>query len=228
MADYSFTAFADELEKIAVTKWDAFLRKAPKEDIAEAVSRFMGSVQPSYWGSTFKLNRALKAARSGEGLKREELVKQLRVRASAPVRDEMDKAVLEHVKPNLTFARTLKQRIESPTVKVLHGGTEQELQQALKHGPSGVIPPVAGATGKPEDFGMFFHKTTDSLADRVRDGYAGRRASLVGGDPAVLEAEIPSGLLQQAGRLGGGEHVVPASLWKYLQNAKITKVKADG
>ena len=222
----SFEAFADELEKIA-NRLSTFLREAPVSKLTPAVNELFGSAPPTFYKAT-EWNNALKAVRGGTNIDREEVVKAVRSRLKGGF-----PSAINRLKPSntdrLAFAKSLGEKAKSPLVTIRHGGSEPDLQAMMKHGPNSAIPArVMGKSGKYDSAGAFFHTDADhlidpQLKDRVK-GYASRRVEYAGGSPAMFEAEIPEQLLQQAGRIGGGEHVVPRSLWSHLQNPRITKL----
>lgn len=207
------------LVKTSSSRLAKFLRSAPESKLTPAVNELFGSATPTFYKDT-DWNKVLKSVRSGTNVNREDLIKAVRSRLKGGF-----PSTIRNLKPSnkyrLEFARSLGERAKSPLVTIRHGGSEPELQAMMKYGPNSAIPPrVMGESGKYDPAGAFFHKVTDPLKDRVSD-YAARRASYAGGTPAVLEAEIPEQLLQEAGRIGGGEHVVPRSLWSYVQNPRI-------
>lgn len=208
------------LEKFAGSRFSKFLRTAPTSKIGPAVEDAFGSAAPTYY-KNFETNRLLRSLRSGtQDVNRENLVKAVRARLKGGFPEELN-TKLERSPRDISFAKTFKERANSPLVPILHGGTEPELRSILKYGPNGAIPMAPGASGRNELGGFFVHKPTDPLADRALSAYGQGRALHAGGSPAVLEGEIPEGLLSARGRLGGGEHVLPASLWKYVKNPRV-------
>jgi len=218
LSSTSLRAFADELCKLASSRLSKFVREAPVEELSEAVNRLLGTA-PSTSYRYGLLNPQLKALRSGKEPSREVLLKQLRGRLKGSWRHGDPIGPLS--KANREFAKSLPERAKSRLVRVSHGGSLPELEQLARHGPNAsTSAPVPGAAGRLEEVGAFFHKPTDPLADRVR-GYAAQRAGYAGGSPAVLEADVPEGLLTEAGRIGGGEWVLPRSLWHHAQNVTV-------
>jgi len=198
-----------------------FLRSAPVSEIRPVVEDLIGSAATTFQKDT-DLSKILKGLRDNTDVSRQDLVTVIRRRLKgsipSPILDKLSKNPSD-----VAFAKGLKERLESPLITIRHGGTDPELQSILKYGPNAFIPQAPGAAGKNELGGIFVHKTTDALADRSLLGYGDRRASFAGGTPAYIEAQIPEGLLSERGRIGGGEHVVPSSLWRHVKNPKIIK-----
>ena len=208
-------------EKQAMNRFSKFLRTAPITKIGPAVEGAFGSAQPTHI-KDFETNGLLKSLRGGADVDREKLVGAVRQRLRSG-HDEHELFRQQLAPRDAAFAKSFQERINSAPVKFLHGGTEPELNSILTYGPNGAIPMAPGAAGKNELGGLFVHKPTDPLASRAMEAYGQTRASRAGGSPAVLEGEIPEGLLSEKGRIGGGEHVLPASLWKYVRNSKVRK-----
>lgn len=213
---------AFSVEKQAANRFSKFLRTAPIGKIRPAVENAFGSAAPTYYKER-EANDMLKTLRGGvSDVNREDLVKVVRGRLKGGFPSYL-RNKLKQEPYDAPFAKSFQERVNSPLVPILHGGTEPELNSILKYGPNGPIPTAPGAAGRNEMGGLFVHKPTDQLADRSLTGYGARRASYAGGAPAILEGEIPGGLLSERGRIGGGEHVLPSSLWKYVQNPRVRK-----
>jgi hypothetical protein len=221
------------LEKRASSRISKFLRTAPEDKLRPAIEGIIGSSPMSPYTQNPQTNALLKYFRGGgdeytpaiSRLNREDVVKLMRKRMAAPPPNtrSYDLGDLKMRPPSLNFARSILDRAASPSVTVSHGGTEPELQSIMKYGPNALVPNVYGAAGKDEISGLFVHKPTDALTARV-PSYAARRTAYAGGAPARLEFEIPEKLLQEVGRIGGGEHVVPTSLWRFAKNPRVIKL----
>jgi len=216
-----------DLTKQAGSKFTTFLRTAPEEKLLAALENVVGSARPTYYKS-LDITKFMNYLRGGgdkfapsiSSMKRDELVKAVRQRLAAG----FPKQRLRHTKDgDVEFGRSLKERAGSKMIRVSHGGSASELESIIKYGPNAAVPVVPGAAGKKEVVGLFVHKPSDVLAERL-PGYAKRRVAYAGGKPAVLSFDIPERLISEGGRIGGGEHIVPASLWRYAKNTKITKV----
>lgn len=209
-------------EKIA-SRWSDFLRTAPVEELAPTLNRVIGSAPSTYYKDS-RLNNALKAVRGGKNPNREELVLAMRTRLGKGFpKPILEKTGPEHVDRDVL--RTFKDRLKSPLQTVEHEGVLEELEPAVVHGPNssagGVVP---GFAGRMDPAGMFVHRVGDPLEASRAGAYAARRASYAGGAPARLTFQVPSGLLQEHGRIGGGEYVVPASVWRYTTGHELKKL----
>jgi hypothetical protein len=198
-----------------------FIRSAKPEDLLRYSEEIYGSAPVTY-AKSFQLNRAMKALRDNAGdinpEAREELLKRLRHRLNIDD-TKFDPLLAPRGKRDLGYAKSFAKNVNTPLVRVGHGGTRPELEQLLKRGPNSMLDNyVPAASGRMTNHGVYTHE----LPHTRMDAYARMRAGAAGGDPAVLEFDVPQGLLANPNMAGGGaEWAVTPDIWKHISNARI-------
>jgi hypothetical protein len=223
----SLLAFHEDypLVKAASKFWKAF-KSLKGQKLKDTTSRLLGTAKATYLTPTRDLSEGLtKAYKTGENS--DKLLKGLRWRLKTKF-DNFNSGLLEprsaSKKEHIEFAKTVEQRIKSPTIKLVHEGPEESLTMLSKYGPnSGLDNPAVGTSGRLENVGAYFHEVGSSVEKSRKGAYATTRAKQRGGTPARLELEIPKDLLTK-NKNNTYEPVVPKSLWKYTRNHKITKL----
>ena len=209
------------LEKMAASPLAGFIRSANPKDLLKYTEEIYGSAPVTY-AKSFQLNRAMKVLRDNAGdinpEAREELLKRLRHRLNIDA-TKFDPLLAPRKKRDLEYAKSFAENVNTPLIRVGHGGTRPELEQLLKRGPNSMLDHyVPAASGRMTVHGFYTHEFP-----HPRMGvYARGRAGVAGGEPAVLEFDVPRGLLTKPNITGGGaEWAITPDIWKHIRNAQV-------